>query len=337
VIELAPGPLMGPATHESYTLSHSRDAGFPTCAIVTVAWENLNGSPVSFNMAVEQGGAYSSCGDIRTAYNENYSSPDEARGAFVFTSESPGYAFYIDQPESTILSPDPIRLNINYSTPILGESWALSPAFGLVLEGAALGFFALPAVFIAAAVSQWRWNRSLFSLADREPVPPHEPASDPGTYVWVATHRYPGPAYVAALPISLLLPLGIYLLLLGDSFVAHGLGAVGLGFLVVMTYNWLRSFPRRIGVSASGLRLESKFYTEDVPWDSLRPHPDPPTGQWCRFYVRKSSWGGFGGIRLFFASKDQARGILLGPQAPAGRFPEGWRSWLEAPPPAPSR
>jgi hypothetical protein len=151
-----PAP-MGPATTASYRLSYANASfAFPSCAVVSVTWQDMDHHQVGFGVASGEAYILSACRGPANSGNSSclpgWCQPNESstgggpieyqiasHGSFQFTATQPAYGFFADQGNSTAPTTDPIQFNVSYTTPIIPASWAVPALLGLFgLGGVAL-------------------------------------------------------------------------------------------------------------------------------------------------------------------------------------------------------
>jgi hypothetical protein len=178
------------------------------------------------------------------------------------------------------------------------------------------------------------------------------PEGAPPNWTWVPTRGVP-PAVV----LSIAMTLGLPVLLLGELVFFGGIGVIvkglefrtedglvdnimfvwmfGVGFPILAVFSYLRNASVRVGVGESGIRVEWRIRSLEVPWPDLRPGVKLPARGWATLAKAdpkvSEMWTGW-----FWVTVRQAKVILDHPSAPRALFPpEFWRK-LGVTPPLPS-
>lgn len=155
VAALLPSPPMGATSRATYNLHQSMGLSFPDCAVVSVAWHDLDGDRVGFAVASASEAAYASdCGGPVNSPNDTCPAavcpPRQAsarggpieyetatQGNFFFTATQPGYTFYADNPNSSVISNDTVQFNVSYATPLVARALAAPWLLALIGVGVA--------------------------------------------------------------------------------------------------------------------------------------------------------------------------------------------------------
>lgn len=101
-----------------------------------------------------------------------------------------------------------------------------------------------------------------------------------------------------------------------------------------MVFYVLGSRPTRIGIGDRGIKVLTVFGSKEVEWQSLRPGMFPPTGQWDTWRSGAASRADAG---VFWITREQARNVLLQPNAPVQQFPLEYWDWVGLPAPVGDR
>jgi hypothetical protein len=151
------------ATTSSVTFQGTDEIAFPSCALVSVNWEDASGGVIGFAMAGPAAATAGSCAPVHTPLpnppdmcppavcHPGQSTGDGPflyqtgnHGSFRFLAEQSGYTFFEDQsPNSSNPSSDPVVLNISYSVPLVAEQVALPAFVGLMIVGVAAALAAV--------------------------------------------------------------------------------------------------------------------------------------------------------------------------------------------------
>jgi len=148
-------PPMGPVTTATYGLNATYGSfAFPSCAVVTVTWQDLAHHQAGLGVGSGEAVLISDCRGPANSENDSCAPgacvPNQVsmgpgpiewenatHGWFQFTATQPGYGFFEDNPNASGPAYDPIQFTISNSTPIVPATWAVPALFGLFGLGGA--------------------------------------------------------------------------------------------------------------------------------------------------------------------------------------------------------